>query len=175
MRSRLEKPISNKGKFNFIDLLIVLFMVLILLAVVLYFNPQEWFDSFREKEPTGELTYTVVIKGLDFNEAKSIREGNSIRNSNNDSDIGSVVETPKVTGYYEWVQVDEKAEPQLVHKANVSVNVRVKCIYVEGVGYFVNGKQILVGMPMEIIAFDKPYSNCDCIDISYVALEGEFK
>lgn len=140
------KTPRSKRRFNFIDVLIILAIVLLGAIVVNLFLPEAIFKS--SKNTTREIQYTVEFVGVDEAFIDKIKENDNAIDSVSKYSVGKVILVDRNTLYSE-LQYDEEnhAGKFAVYedKYNVLVTISVMADYHEGEGYSVGGKRIAVG------------------------------
>lgn len=180
MEKKKHKLTVRKGKFNFIDLAILVLVLLILSACVIYYynlfdiNKTSNKDSVDtvNNEISGELTYKVVIDDINLRENDVIDIVNypAIKNSYSDDVVGTMTAIDYET-YYVLEYDQETEQEKSVEKKRVTITVLVPARYVEGKGYFVNNLQILVGNQIPVTfrvnnTFKSFKGNCSSLTFS---------
>lgn len=144
------KSPRSRRRFNFIDVLIILAIVLLGAIVVNLFFPQSFFKTNNTKK---EIQYTVEFLGVDEAFIDKIKENDTVIDSVSKASIGKVILVDRNTLYSE-LKYDEKnnAGKFAVYedKYNVLVTVSVMADYNEGEGYSVGGKRIAVGEKLSL-------------------------
>ncbi|MBO5715527.1 MAG: hypothetical protein J6S23_03935 [Clostridia bacterium] len=159
MENKRHKVAVKKGKFNFIDLVVVVLVLTIAFWCISYY-----YDLFTisndtdteavaavSKEIEGKLIYKVVIDDLNLREYELIDIINNptIKNFYNDKIVGKMIGINYETYYVS--EYDETTEKEnSVEKKRATITVVVPARYVEGVGYFVNDRQIMVGKSLSV-------------------------
>ncbi len=139
-----------RRRFNFIDVLIILAIVLLGAIVVNLFFPDTVFKTRNTKE---EIQYTVEFVGVDEELIDKIRENDIAIDSVSKYAVGEVILVDRNTLYSE-LQYDEvnHAGKFAVYedKYNVLVTISVMADYNEGEGYSVGGRRIAVGEKLSL-------------------------
>ena len=160
MEKKKHKLAVKQGKFNFLDLIIIVLIVGILSACVIYYYNLFDINKTSNKESTdtvnnkieGELTYKVVIDDINLRENDVIDIVNypAIKNLYADDIAGTMTAIDYET-YYVSEYDQETQQEKSVEKKRATITVLVPAQYVESVGYFVNNLQILVGKQIPVI------------------------
>ena len=150
MKSKLHKHTVKKGRINFIDLFLLIFVIAILVWCVSYYydlfkiNQDSPFESVSNtvNEINGTLTYTVVVEELIIKDEEEfdVTLYPYIKNSFDDNVSG------KITKFVFEKKTEEQETP-----IKATFTIEVSAVYVEGDGYFVNGKHIWIGEEIPII------------------------
>jgi hypothetical protein len=145
MKDKKQSYSVKKGRFNVLDALAIILVVIVICLVISYFDPFEWKnDDNAPKESVGTLTYIVSVTGIDedettLNKVNIIKIGDTITN-----ELGTIAGAPEIE-HYEVTSVNENNENITVKKFSFKVIVNVIGTYREGIGYYINGKQLRVG------------------------------
>ena len=162
--TRVRAPKSRR-RFNFIDLLIILAIVLLGAIVVNLFFPNSVFKSKQTKQ---EIHYTVEFVGVDETLIEKIKENDTAIDSVSKYSVGNVILVDSNTLYSE-LQYDEvnHAGKFAVYedKYNVLVTISVMADYDEGEGYSVGGRRIAVGEKLSL-RFSDYAGEGYCINLS---------
>lgn len=175
-----SKQQKKKGRFNFIDLTLILILLLIVGVLIYSFSPvsliKKWFNS-----DTVNIQYEVELIGVDENVVDLIKSDTLVNDATTKSSLGTVtmvnktdyVELKPVTSIrYEGEGEDQKEiiENSIVpveypNKYNLNVIVTVKADYSEGKGYSVGSTRIAVG---EKLSLKFPDYKCEgyCVGIT---------
>lgn len=169
LSSKKKKANQKKGRFNFIDFLLILIILLVLATVVYVFAP---FSAVKNLISSQEVTveYTVELIGVDKDMINKIKEEDIVVDSVSKNQIGTV----QVADYnypntvLQYVDNDGVVEGVLVEhpdKCNVLVTISATADYLSGTGYRVNNCRIAVGEKMQMI-FPNFTGEGYCIDLS---------
>ena len=117
---------EKKHKFTFIDG-IVLFIAIVLVGVaaLLIVDPFQWFEKSDIDVQERTILCVMKVSSLSEEECELIKEGDEV----------IFFGDKKVTG--KIISVDIKDD--------IYVTFEIVCSYNKGIGYFMNGKQLLVG------------------------------
>jgi len=154
----------KNGRFNFVDAIIILMILVTVAAVVAYFLPG--LTSFFSHRKEISIEYVIEITGVEGDFAANIKENDPVYDTSRNYEIGRVssVETVshKVLSYNEETGVAEyKDHPQL---KKILVTVKGDAIYTAGEGYSINGQRIAVGKQFNV-RFPKFKGSGYCIGI----------
>ena len=139
-------------RFNFVDVLLILFVIAIIFVAVNVVSPMSLISKIRG-ENTYAVEYTVELVGVDIDFVDRIKEGDSVIDAVSKNSIGSVKTVDYNTRYTELDYNKEKAEAVLVEyddKVNVLITVSASATYNEGKGYAVNERRIAVGEKLSL-------------------------
>jgi hypothetical protein len=143
---------SKGGRFNFVDLLIILALLLFIAIVVNIFLPSSFFSSFK-KNTEREIQYTVEFSYVDQDFVDKIKENNQVIDSVSKYSLGNVITVDYNQNYSElYYDTVQKAGGLLTYedKYNVIVTVTVMAQYDEGEGYSVGDRRIAVGEKLSL-------------------------
>lgn len=160
----------NKRKFNIVDAVAFIIIVLLCIAVAMIIDP--W-DIIKKISPDNEITvsYIVEFQNLNVHDNYNIVVGDTAVESLDDKQIGEVISIKKRSSQ-KWTTSNNTDKMELYidySQETMFVTIEVKCNYKEGDGYYVNGRQITVGENMEIIFPDSNTTlNGRCISIEKV-------
>ena len=163
--SSATKKAKRKGKFNFIDFLLVLIVLAIIAALVYVFLPSSLIKRVTS-DKTLDMQYTIEILGVDEQYISNIVENDTVIDSVTKSNIGTVTAVDYSMQYTE-LAYDEGSNTGVLTpisgKYNIVVTISATAEYEEGIGYTVNGTRIAVG---EKISARFPNYICECYCIS---------
>ena len=142
------KPVKKKkGRFNLVDLLLVLVAMAILFVVVFVVDPFS-LNFFGEESREITLEYTIRISNVDGAFADKISVGDEVVDSSVKTSLGyvSAVENdiPYTEPYYDNV-ADTVSMREYPNRYDILVSVTAKAVFEDGVGYTVDGRRIAVG------------------------------
>ena len=145
-------PSKSRRGFNFIDVLLILFILLVIVAAVNIVSPMSVFDRFKtDSERT--IEYTVEIIGVDGEFIDKIKEQDVAVDAISKYTLGTVEAVDYNTQYSE-LKYDEAANAGVLavypEKYNVLVTVKATGSYVQGEGFSINGRRIAVGEKLSI-------------------------
>ena len=136
---------EKSGRFNFVDLLLVLLILVIAGALLIMFDP----FSLSSKDTTQEVTlrYTVEIKDVSNEMKNNVKSGEKVLNSTTDYDMGTVVAVePQSSFEWEYNEGDDyMSKKYKTDKSDMIITIDVKAVYEEEMGYMIDGKHIAVG------------------------------
>ena len=141
-----QKSVVKKGRFNAVDLLLILLVLLIIGSLLLVFDPFSWISKSDSEEVT--LRYTVEIKNVSNDLKNNISSGDKVLNAATGYDMGTVVAI-ETQSSFEWVYNegdDYMSKKYMTDKSDLIVTVDVKAVYEKDMGYMVDAKQIAVGV-----------------------------
>lgn len=162
---------DKKGKFNFVDFLLIVIVLAIIAATVYVFVPKSWFGKIVADD-TQDILYTVEIIGVDQKFAGNIKENNNVIDNVSKSSIGTV-KAVSVDSYSELKYVYDNPEStegsgKLVtydDKHNLVVTISASALYNKGEGYYIGSCRMAVG---EKLSLRFPDYSCEayCIAIT---------
>lgn len=141
-----NKEITKKalqfGKFNFVDLLIVLS---ILAVIVFLFLFRDSFSSTSGGDV--KVSYTVCLSGVDAAYVNKIREGDPIFDANTGRFLGTVsaVESGREHTVFRYDEKTGGSMEPIPDSYDVFVTVSADAVFEKTVGYSVEEKRIAVG------------------------------
>ena len=146
-----KKISQKKRRFNFIDLLIIVAVLLLGAIVVNLFFPNTVFNFSNNTEK--EIQYTVEFLCVDEALIDKVEENDTVIDSVSKYSVGKVMVVDSNTPYSELEYDNEGGIGKLAvyeGKYNVLVTISVTADYEEGEGYSVGGRRIAVGEKMEL-------------------------
>ena len=162
---------DRKGKFNFIDFLLIVIALAIIATTVYVFVPKAWFGKIVADE-SQDILYTVEIIGVDQKFAGNIKENHNVIDNISKSSIGTVMAV-SVDSYSELKYVYDSAtgtegSGKLVtydDKHNLVVTISASALYNEGEGYYIGSCRMAVG---EKLSLRFPDYSCEayCIAVT---------
>ena len=156
---------ASRGRFNFIDVLIILAVLLLGAIVVNIFLPS---SLFKTSSVERELQYTVEFVGVDEEFIDKIKENDVVHDSVSKYNVGTVIAVDKSTPYSALQYDNETKSGHLAvyeGKYNVLVTVSVVAEYHEGEGYSVGDRRIAVGEKLAL-RFPDYASEGYCVNLS---------
>ena len=136
---------KKSGRFNLVDLFLVLLILVIVSALLVMFDP----FSLASKQTSQEVTlrYTVEIKDVSNELKNNIKAGDKALSSSTDYDMGTVIAVePQSSFEWEYNEGDDyMSKKHKTDKSDLIVTIDVKAVYEEGIGYLVDGTHIAVG------------------------------
>ena len=155
----------RRGRFNFIDVLIILAVLLLGAIVVNLFLPSSLFKTSSTEK---ELQYTVEFVGVDEVFIDKIKDNDTVIDSASKYGVGTVMAVDKSTPYSVLQYNNESKVGHLAAvegKYNLLVTISVKAEYNESEGYSVGGRRIAVGEKLSL-RFPDYASEGYCINLS---------
>lgn len=141
----------KKHRFNIIDKIVLVLIVAIAVSTFLLIDPFKWFYEEKIIEDRTVL-YTVEIRGVTKKDSGSLSEGDEAILITKGADVGKIVKLTRLQSSL-W-QVNQNADQMIVmrnpEKDTVYITIEIACTYQEGVGYFINDRQLFVGENMEL-------------------------
>ena len=142
------KPVKKKkGRFNLMDLILVLIAVGIALFVLLVLDPFS-IHMFRAEEQGVTLEYTLRIENVEGAFLDKIRIRDEVIDSSIKVSLGYVnaVENdiPYTEPYYDSEE-DVVSMKEYPNRYDMIITVTADAVFTEGVGYTVNGRRVAVG------------------------------
>ena len=155
-----------RRRFNFIDVLIILAIVLLGAIVVNLFFPNSVFKFTKNTDK--EIQYTVEFLCVDEAFVDKIQENDTVIDAVSKYSVGKVILVDNNTLYSELQYDKENGMGKLAAyegKYNVLVTISVKAEYNEGEGYSVGGRRIAVGEKLSL-RFPNYANEGYCINLS---------
>ncbi len=151
MDSNINKNISpKKGRFNFVDVLILLAVLSLAAFFVYIFDPFGWMDVSQYDLADVTVKYQIEISGIDTEIANGIQIGDEIFDADKGEFLGTV-SSIRMFDYAEEVQVGKKTEWHFVEgKSTVYIDVITQCVYQKDVGYIANGVLLVYNMKINV-------------------------
>ena len=166
MNKGSEVKVKEGRRFNFIDLLIILAIVLLGAIVINLFFPNSVFRNSKNVEK--EIQYTVEFLCVDEAFTDMIKENDVVIDAVSKYSVGTVMAVDRNTPYTELKYDNENKVGKLAtyeNKYNVLVTISVVAEYNEGEGYSVGGRRIAVGEKFSL-RFPDYASEGYCINLS---------
>ena len=151
-----EKKIKGKkGRFNFIDLVLILLAVAIIATLFYVFSPDSIIRDWLKKEEKN-IRYTIEFVNIDEQYIDYIKKNDTVSDSVTKGNLGTV-ESVVPTAYIEYVlvenNVDENGNPtaptlepvEHKDKYNIVITITAKADFSEDTGYTVGSTRIAVG------------------------------
>ncbi len=142
-----KKADKKKGKFNFIDFLLILIVVILIASIVYVLMPSNWIKGmFADKSV--DIEYSIEIIGVDEAFIENIKDNDIVLDGVSKANIGTVKAVTDITQYTElkYNEVDKQGVLAPVEgKYNIIVTISATADYTEDQGYTVNGTRIAVG------------------------------
>ena len=152
-------------RFNFLDAIILLVIVLFIAAVVLLFIPRV--TSFLGSNGDVDIVYTVVFRGVDA--SVEISDQQKVVDAKTERVLGMVEGSPETEDYYELVRDAENVSvlkcEKVDGKIDLIVTISASAMYVEGRGYEVNGCRIACNKEFEMV-FPGFAATGTCIEVT---------
>ncbi len=134
-----------KRGFNFVDVLLLLFVAAIIFVAVNIVSPRSLISKLRG-DNTRAIEYTVELVGVDSEFADKVKEGNTVIDAVSKNNIGSV----KSVENNVYFQLEEGTVVEYDDKINLLITVSATATYTEGKGYAVNERRIAVGEKLSV-------------------------
>ena len=146
VKTNSTKGARKGGKFNLIDFLLILVILLTVVALIYVFLPTSWIKRITADE-SAEIQYTVEFQAVDEEFINNIKEDDNVLDSVSKTGLGTVSAVDYSIRYTELTYNDD-GQGVLVEypgKYNVHVTIAADADYTEGEGYYVNGTRIAIG------------------------------
>ena len=137
----------NQGKFNLIDLFVILILLAIVFAVVFLIDPFST-NAFRGEEKNVVLEYIIQIDYVEASLTDNIRLGDETLNATNKTSLGRVSAIRNDILYSEAYynsEADVVYMQEYPDRYNLQITITSDAIYEEGKGYSIKGSRIAVG------------------------------
>lgn len=148
MDKNINKPEVKKGRFNIVDALIVIIVLILIFSALWIFDPFNWFSANEVQDVN--LRYVVELKGIDDDVKNNIKIGENVSLSSTNYVVGKVISL-KTQESVAWEYDADKGamvKKTIEGKNDIYVTIELNCTYENGVGYMINGQQIAVGTSM---------------------------
>lgn len=141
---------KRSGRFNFIDFLLIVIVVLIIATVIYVFAP---FSKIRQqmRSEAQIIEYTVEVLNVDKKFLNQIKENDTVIDSVSKNNMGTVTAVDYNTQYTE-LQYNQATDegtlatyPTLYERYNIIITVSVTADYLAGSGYSVGNVRLAVG------------------------------
>jgi len=148
------KPVKKKkGRFNLVDLLLVVVALAVAFVVVFVVDPFS-INLFGGEEREITLEYTIRISNVDVAFTDNITVGNEVVDSSVKTSLGYVSsvenDIPYSEPYYDNA-TDTVSMKEYPGRYDIMVTVTAKAIFEDGFGYTVEGRRIAVGAQMYLM------------------------
>jgi len=166
-----EAAVKKSGgrKFNFIDVLIILAVLLIAAIIISFISPMSWFGGLFAS-PTETIQYTVEFSGVDREFISNIADNDTVVDSVSKFILGNVTAVDSNTNYRALQYNETTGTGSFAiyqDKYNILVTVTTTAEYREGEGYFVSDRRIAVGEKLSL-RFPNFVGEGYCVGISAV-------
>ena len=139
---------TRTWRFNILDVVILAVIVLCVAGILAVLLPQS--AKMLAGGDKVNITYTVVFNKIDEALAANIADGQNVTDKASGKLLGTVVGTPSIESYWEFVLKDEgngsyfldREQYPDIGKVNIAVTFTAEASYFEGKGYTVNGIRI---------------------------------
>ena len=148
------KPVKKKkGRFNLVDLLLVIVALAVIFVVVFVIDPFS-LNLFGGEEREITLEYTIRISNVDIAFVDKIAVGDEVVDSAVNTSLGyvSAVENdiPYSEPYYDNA-TDTVSMKEYPGRYDIMITVTAKAIFEDGVGYTVEGRRVAVGSQLYLM------------------------
>ena len=150
--SQSEVKTKKRVGFNFIDVLIILFVLAFIFVVINVVSPLSVFKKFFADQ-TYTVRYTVEFLCVDEEYVNMIGESDAVVDSVSKHSLGTVdaVDNDTIYTTLEYNEADGSGMLSAHEgKYNVFVTITAEGSYTKGEGYSVNGKRVAVGEKMAL-------------------------
>ena len=154
MNTANNSAVSSKkkktGRFNLMDLILVLIVVLVIATVLYIFDPFAWIKGMTSKQEKN-IIYTVEFVNVDEAFINKIQENDLVVDAVTKNTLGTVT-VPDYNHQYTELQYVEQQGVLVSYpnRYNVLVSISTAADYVEGEGYSVNSRRIAVGEKLSL-------------------------
>ena len=156
---------SKTGRFNFIDLLLVVVILFTVGALIYVYVPNSIVQKITS-DKTVEIEYAIEIIGVEKDFINNIKENEVVLDSVSKNKLGTVILVENENQYKELIYTEPEAETSdngeytdivekkegvlspVGEKRNVIVYISANAEYEAGKGYSINGIRIAVGEKM---------------------------
>ena len=141
-----------RRRFNFIDFLLILFVLAVVFVAVNIVSPMSVIDKLRS-DTEHTIQYTVEFTGVSAEYIEKIKENDTVIDAVSKQTMGSVTAVDNHTKYtvLEYNEAtDSGVLVEYPDRYNIIVTISASGTYREGVGYRVNDRRIAVGEKMAL-------------------------
>jgi len=143
-----KKEKGKNGRFNLIDLILVVLFLLVIAILIQGFSPFSLIKKLASDQAK-EIQYTVEFSGVDSEFINRIKEEDLVINSVSKNNMGKVI-TVSYNPYTEIQHVETENGVESIlsehpDKFNLHVTISATANYAQGSGYSVNATRIAVG------------------------------
>ena len=137
---------KKTGRFNLIDFIFVLIILMVIATVIYIFAP---FSKFREmiSSESQSIQYTVEILGVEEEFIDKVQKGDAVIDSVSKNNMG-VVEAVDYNNKFSELKDGHWVEH--ANRYNLVITISASADYLEGSGYQINGARIAVGESMAL-------------------------
>lgn len=138
---------TKRGKFNFVDLLLLVLVAAILFAVIFLVDPFS-LNVFGDAEKTVVLEYTVQIGYVEASLVDNVRLGDEALSAVNKASLGRVSairnDILSSEAYYDS-ETDAMSMKEYPDRYDLQITITADAVFEAGKGYYVKGNRIAVG------------------------------
>lgn len=149
--NKTNQAIQKTHKFNIVDTVALIITFAVALAIFLWIDPFDWIKSEPEMQEKTVL-YVVELKGIEKSKSSMVKVDDDVVFVSDEINFGKVVEINKAPSL-RW-DIPERGDQMILYqnptKDTLFVTIAVDCSYQEGVGYFLNDEQLLVGNVIDL-------------------------
>ena len=160
---------KKNGRFNFVDFLLIVVLLLVIAVVIYMFAPFSKLRTWMNQEQKS-IEYTIEIIGVEQEFINKIKENDIVVDSISKNTVGKVSAVDYNTRSTELQYVAGSEDnigtlSEYPNRYNVIVTISASADYVEGEGYSVNHCRIAVGEEMSL-RFPDYAGNAFCIGLT---------
>ena len=159
MNNTTQKKV-NKGKFNFIDFLVILVILAVIGLAIYVFSPWTTVEKLWTSDAV-DITYYVEVKDVAPEYIDLIKEGDTVLDAVSKNSIGTISEITYQSSYLYEYNVDDNGKVSCTRvnapaqkdgnvAENITLKITVQADYEKGVGYTVNGCRVAIGELLNI-------------------------
>ncbi len=141
-----------RRRFNFIDFLLILFVLAVVFVAVNIVSPMSLIDKLRP-DTTHTIQYTVEFTGVSAEYIEKIKENDTVVDAVSKQTLGSVTAVDNNTKYT-VLEYNEAANAGVLveypDRYNIIVTISASATYRDEIGYRVNDRRIAVGEKMAL-------------------------
>lgn len=164
--NKANKTVKKAYKFNIVDTVALIIAFVVALTVFLWMDPFDWIHTeIQAQDKT--ILYVVELRAIEKSNSSSVKVNDDVVFVTHGVNLGKVVATKKAPSL-RWDVPKEGDQMLLMQNPlldTLFVTIEVECSYMDGIGYFLDGEQLLVGEPisLEFPMFD---AIGECVSIS---------
>ena len=161
------RPVKKKkGRFNLVDLLLIVIAVSVIFFVIFVVDPFS-LDLFGQKTQEIAVEYTLKISNVEGTLIDKIGIHDEVVDTSTKISLGFVTEVENDIPYsepYYNAEEDLVSMKEYPDRYNFEVTITASAVYTEGVGYTVNGRRLAVGAQLYLM-FPEFLGTGECISL----------
>lgn len=150
MENNTNRTEKKKGRFNVIDVLVIVILLLVAFVTAWILDPIGLFPNDTQRDMS--IRYTVEMSEIDDELAELIATGDGVTDQVSGKRIGTVALVERTQAYvWEYSEAEgTMVKKSISGKSDLIITIESECVYEYGKGYSVNGVQIAYGTPISL-------------------------